>query len=212
MYHPTPYHWQTDDGLTHVFYDNHVPPDTGFGWSSLCDAIRVPIEGEHFELREDVTADDITCGHCLNRLDRPSTDFDGDSIGCVNGCLVLFDRDQDGVIVRAESVCRTVLHHSMPFEPESFTGNLKDQCEDVCRECWGTYVDHQWTDDDEGAELRIDVSGDDERSEYFAASAEPIQGDDGAILQLQSENGLETEIDREAIESITLTPMWDIVY
>lgn len=212
MYHPIPYCWRTDDGLIHVFYDNHVPPDTGFGWSSLCDAVRLPIEGAHFELHEDVTEEDITCGHCLNGLDQPVADFDGDSIACVNGCLVLFDRDQDDAIVRAEPVCRTVLHHSLPFEPDSFTGNLEDQFDDVCSECWETYVDHQWTSDDEGAELCIEVSGDDRRSEYFAASAETIQDDRRAVLRLVSENGLEKDITREEIESITLTPPWNFVY
>ncbi|WP_254525025.1 hypothetical protein [Natrinema caseinilyticum] len=212
MYHPIPYCWTTDDGLTHVFYDNHVPPDTGFGWSSLCDAVRLPIEDRHFELHEDVTAEDITCSHCLNGLDQPIADFDGDSIACVDGCLVLYGRDQDDAIVQAEPVCRNVLHHSLPFEPDSFTGNLEEQLEDVCSECWETYVDHQWTRDDEGAELRVEVSADDGRSEYFAASAEPIHADRGAVLRLVSENELETDIDREDIESITLTPMWDIVY
>lgn len=72
----TPYRWTAGDGVTHVFYRNHLPPSKGFGWGSLCDTVQIPIEGEHFELDDAVTAADVTCRECQGRLDDrmcPST-------------------------------------------------------------------------------------------------------------------------------------------
>jgi len=210
--YPTPHRWTTDDGLTHVFYNNHMPPNTGFGWSSLCTEVRVPIEGEHFELDEDVIEEDITCRHCRDKLGRPYVTLDDDSIAGMNGCLVRVERDAGGVITRAERVCRGQLHHSLSFEPDSFSGELTDQVEAVCSECWETYVDRQWGSDVEGAELRVEVWGDDGRSEYFAARAEAIRGGPEGAVRLVSENGLEKDVRREEIESITLTPAQMVDY
>lgn len=212
MYHPTPYCWSIDGGPTHVFYDTHLPPNTGFGWSSLCDSVQLPIEGKHFELNDDVREENITCRRCRKRVDQSYADPDNESIASVNGCLVRFKKNEEDMIVRAEKVCQNMLHHSLPFEPDSFTGNLEEQVEEVCKECWETYVDHQWTSADEGAELCVKVWEDDDRSEYFAQGAETIQNEGEAVLQLVSENGLEKDIHFEEIESITLTPARDITY
>jgi hypothetical protein len=159
--YPTPHRWTTDDGLTHVFYNNHMPPGTGFGWSSLCSEVRLPIEGEHFELYEDVTEEDITCRRCRDKLGGPSVSLDDASIAGVNGCLVRVERDEEGVITWAERVCRGPLHLSLSFEPDSFSGDLEEQVEAVCNECWETYVERQWDSDVEGAELRVEVWGED---------------------------------------------------
>ena len=210
--YPTPYRWTTDDGLTHVFYNNHMPPSTGFGWSSLCDEVRLPIEGEHFKLDEDVTAEDITCRHCQDRLDRPYVALNDDSMVGVNGCLVRVERDEGGEITWAERVCSEALHNSLSFELDSFSENLEKQVEAVCSECWETYVERQWSSDVEGAELRVEVWGDDGRSKYFAAGAEAIRGGPEGVLRVVSENGLEKDIRREEIESITLTPAQRVDY
>lgn len=129
-----------------------------------------------------------------------------DSIAGVNGCLVRVERDAGGVITRSERVCRGQLHHSLSFEPDSFSGNLTEQVDAVCSECWETYVDQQWGSDVEGAELRVEVWGDDGRSEYFAARAEAIRGGPEGAVRLVSENDLKKDVRREEIESITLTP------
>lgn len=214
---------ETDEGLTHVFYDNYMPPSRGYGWSSLCNAVQLPIEGEHFELNEDVTEEDIMCEHCRKRLGSSHVDLDDESIALVNGsqtskiidvngCLARFNRNEDGVIIGAKRLCRGVLHHSLLFEPDSFTGNLEEQVEDVCSECWETYVDHQWDSDEKGAELRVEVGGEDSRSEYFAARTEAVRGVHEAALRLVSENGLTKKIPREEINSITLTPARRVIH
>lgn len=210
--YPTPYRWTTDDGLTHVCYNNHMPPSTGFGWSSLCDGVRVPIEGEHFELDEDVAAAAITCQHCRDRLGRSYVDLNDESMVGVNGCLVRVERDEEGEITWAERVCREALHLSLSFEPDSFSGNLADQVEAVCDECWEAYIERQWSSDVEGAELRVEVWDSNGRAEYFAAGAEAIRGGPEGVLRLVSENGLEKDVRREEIESISLTPAQHVDY
>lgn len=210
MYHPTPYCWTTDENLTHVFYDNYMPPKTGFGWSSLCSEMQLPIEGEHFELIERVTKNDINCGYCQKHPKLSHTE--NSSVGSVDGCIVRFDRNDHNEIVQAEPVCNDILHYSLPFEPNSFTGNLNQQVKEVCSKCWKTYVDHQWDRDNQGGELRIEVWGENERTEYFSPSAETDQGEHDAVLRLVSENGLEKTIQREEIVSITLTPTQHINY
>jgi len=174
--------------------------------------VRVPIEGEHFDLNEDVTAEDITCPHCRERLDRSHVDLNDDSMAGVNGCLVRVERDEGGEIAWAEHLCGEVLHHSVSFEPDSFSGNLADQVEAVCNECWEAYVERQWSSDVEGAELRVEIWEDNGRSEYFAATIEAIRDGPEGALRLVSENGLEKEIRREAIESISLTPAQHVDY
>lgn len=212
MYHPTPYRWTTSEGLTHVFYTNHLPPSTGFGWSSLCDAVRLPIEGKHFELNQDVAEAEVTCEHCRERFGGSYVDLDDDSIAGVDGCLVRFERNDGSEIVRADLVCRGPLHEALPFEPESFSGDLAERVADVCTECWETYVDHQWRSDDTGAELCVEVWKDGGRSEYFASSVEGVQAGREAELRLVSENGLEKVVHRKDVESITLTPAQHVDY
>lgn len=212
MYHPTPYHWTTGEGPTHVFYDNHMPPSSGFGWSSLCDRVRLPIEGKHFELQQDVTEENITCEHCRRRLSESYVDLDDGSIASANGCLVWVERNEGGVIIQAERVCQGMLHHSLSFEPDTFSEDLTEQVEDVCKECWETYVNHQWRSRDEGAQFCVELRIEDNRSEYFAANAETIQRGHMAVLRLVSKNGLKKDLPREEIESITLTPARNIVY
>jgi hypothetical protein len=123
----------------------------------------------------------------------------------VNGCLVRVERDEGGEITSAECVCSEALHHSLSFEPDSFSGNLEKQAKAVCSECWEIYVERQWGSDVEGAEIRVEVWGNDGRSKYFAAGAEAIRGGPEGVLRVVSENGLEEDIHREEIESITLT-------
>lgn len=189
-----------------------MPPSPGFGWSSLCNEVRIPIEGEHFELEENITKEEISCERCRKRFDEGYVDTDDDSIAGVNGCLVRFGRDEEGVIVRAEQICQGMLHNSLQFEPNSFSGDLNEEIEDVCSACWETYVDHQWTPRDEGAQWRIEIRGDGSRSEYFAVSTEIIPYDRETGLRLISENGLKKELPREEIESITITPTQNINY
>ncbi|WP_143420575.1 hypothetical protein [Halorubrum sp. Ib24] len=209
MYHPTPYYWTVDGSLSHIFYDNHLHPSTEFGWSSLCEAVRLPIEGEHFELNENVSEDNISCKCCKRNFDE--TFVDDDSTGIVNGCLVQFNNN-NGEILQASKVCGRALHHSLPFQPSSFTGNLEEQVEEVCTECWETYVDHQWIGDDEGGEWRVEVCGDNSRSKYVTPSLEKIWIAGEIGLRLVSENGLEKDIRREEIESISLTPIRNVTY
>ena len=212
MYHPTPYHWTTGDGLTHVFYDNHLPPNSGFGWSSLCNAVQLPIEGKHFELNQHPADGDITCQVCRERLNAPHFDLNDDTIAEVNGCLVRYRRNEEDVLIHCKRVCRNMLHHSLSFEPDSFTGDLEEQVEEICSKCWETYVDHQWTESDEGAELRVEVARDNSRTEYFAKSTEAMRSGSDVVLKLVSGNGLEKDIPRREIQSIQLTPSRDIVY
>lgn len=174
VYHPTPYYWTTAEGVTHVLYNNHMPPGTGFGWGSLCGVVQLPIEGRHFELKQNATEEDITCQQCRKRISGPHVEVDHESVAEVNGCLVRFGRTDGGVIVRAEKVCQGMLHHSLAFDPESFSGDLTEEVEEVCSECWNTYVDHQWSSRDEGAELCVEVRTNDNRSEYFSESAETV--------------------------------------
>lgn len=207
----TPHCWTTDDCLTHVFY-NSMPPRARFGWSSLCKEVQVPIEGEHFELDNDITKADITCRRCRDTLSRPSVSLDDDSIAGVNGCLVRVERDTGGAITHVERVCRGSIHDLLSFEPDSFSGNLTEQVDAVCSECWGVYVNQQWSSDVEGAELRVEIWGENGQSEYFAARVEAIRGGPEGALRLVSENGLEKCVRREKIESITLTPAQIVDY
>jgi len=209
MYHPTPYYWTSDESISHIFYDNHLHPSTEFGWSSLCEAIRLPNEGEHFELNKKVSEDHLTCEHCCQNFEE--TFVDDDATGIVNGCLVRFDMN-DGEIWQAEKICGGALHHSLPFQPSSFTGSIKEQVKEVCTECWETYVDHQWRSDDEGGEWCVEVCGDSSRSEYVTPSREKIWIAGEIGLRLVSENGLEKDIRREEIESISLTPIRNVTY
>lgn len=212
MYHPTPYCWSTDGGLTHVLYDNHMPPSTGFGWSSLCNEVRIPIEGEHFELNEDVTDDDITCRRCRDQLSQQNVNIEESSIGSINGCLARFERNEEDILVHVERIFHGELHHSLPFKPDSFTGDLAEQVEDVCDECWERYVEHQWASDDMGGELQVEVWEEGGRSKYYAVQAETVGDGREAALRLVSENGLQKDVRRKEIKSITLTPAQDIVY
>jgi len=208
-----PHLWATDKGLTHVFYDNHQPPSGGFGWTSLCEEWKLPLEGEHFELNEDVTESSITCRHCREQLGRSYVDPSDDEMAGLQGCLIEVHRDDDGNIIHARRLCRGgPIHYDILFEPESFTGNLREQADDVCEECWQSYVEHQWSGDVEGGELQVDVWTDQGEKTYYAASAEAINTGPEAKLRLTSENGLEREIPREEIASITLTPAQIVDY
>lgn len=82
----------------------------------------------------------------------------------------------------------------------------------MCNECWDAYVERQWSSDIEGAELRVEVWGDNGRAEYFAAGAEAIRGGPEGALRLVSEIGIENDVRREEIESISLTPAQRVDY
>ncbi|WP_224338230.1 hypothetical protein [Haloprofundus halobius] len=209
----TPHQWTTTEGLTHVFYDNNQPPSERFGWTSLCDEWRIPLEGEHFELQEDVTEGSITCEHCRDRLDKPFVELDDEGIAGMRGCVVRVHRDGDGAIIGARRLCRgRPLHYEIAFDPRSFSGDLHDQADDVCEECWQNYVDHQWGGDVEGGELQIEYWTDEGKKTYYAASAEAVNTGPEAKLRLTSENGLEQELTQGKIESITLTPAQIVDY
>ena len=211
--YPTPYRWTADNGQTHVFYDDHQPPGVGFGWSSLCEEWKVPLEGEHIELDRDVTDSSINCRRCRERLDRSSMTPSDEEIVELQGCLIEVHRDEQGDIDHARRLCRGgPLHYDISFEPESFTGDLHKQVDDVCRECWQSYVEHQWSSDVEGGELQVDVWTAEGEKTYYAASAEAINTGPKGNLRLTSENGLEREIPREEVGSITLTPAQIVDY
>lgn len=212
MFHPTPHQWTDDRELTHVFYDNHMPPSSGFGWSSLCDSVQVPIEGEHFELIQEATAEDVTCDKCKTRIDSSHIDLDSKSIASVNGCLARIKTNQDGLITDANRFCRGILHYDLSFEPDSFTGDLNDEVENVCSECWSTYVEHQWRARDEGGQFAVEVWDDSGQLKYFADSAETIKHGQATKLRLTSKDGLKKEFFRDQIEVLRLTPSHDINY
>lgn len=130
----TPCRWTTDEGLTHVFYDNHQPPSGRFGWTSLCGKSELPVEGKHFKLDKDVTESSVTCRHCREQLGCSYVDPSDDEMAGLQGCLVEVNRDDDGNIIQARPVCRGgPIHYDISFEPESFTGNLREQADDVCK-------------------------------------------------------------------------------
>jgi len=209
----TPHQWTTKEGQTHVFYDNNQPPSEGFGWTSLCDEWRIPIEGEHFELQEDVAEESITCEHCFDRLDKAYVELDDDDIVCMRSCLIRICRDGDGGIIEARRLCRgQPLHYEIAFEPESFTGDLHEHADDVCEECWQNYVDNQWSGDVEGGELQIEYWTDEGKRTYYAASAEAVNTGPEAKLRLTSENGLQQELARDKIVSVVLTPAQIVDY
>jgi hypothetical protein len=211
--YPDPYQWTTDSGLTHIFYTNHLPPGEGFGWSSLCDEWHLPIEGEHFEWQEEVVEDSITCDHCREQTDKANVNLDDEEIVQMRSCLIDINRDNDGNIIKAERICRRrPLHYELRFEPDSFSGDLREQVDDVCEECWNGYFDDQWSGDVEGGELEINCWTDGRKQTYYAVSAEAINTGRQATLQLTSENGLTQEFPRENIESIRLTPAHIVDY
>jgi hypothetical protein len=211
--YPTPYRWTADNGQTHVFYDSHQPPGVGFGWSSLCEELELPIEEEHFELDEEATESSITCRRCRERLDRSSVKPSDEEIAALRGCLIEVRRDEQGDIDHARRLCRGgPLHYDIPFEPESFTGDLHERVDDVCEECWQRYVANQWSGNVEGGQLQVDVWTDKGEKTYYAASAEAINTGPKAMLRLTSENGLKREVPREEIGSITLTPAQIVDY
>lgn len=130
----------------------------------------------------------------------------------MNGCVVRVEMDNEGTIDRAERLCNGELHHALSFEPDSFSGDLTEQVETVCSECWETYVTQQWDSDVEGAELRVEVWDEDPRSKYFAARAEALRGGPEGALRLVSEHELEKDVRRDEIKSITLTPAQRVDY
>lgn len=97
MYLTTSY-WTTEEDITHIFYDNHVPPGAGFGWSSFCTEVRLPIEQEPFELDKDVTEEGISCSQCRDRLVRTHSNLEDDALAGLNGCLFRVKRDEGSVI------------------------------------------------------------------------------------------------------------------
>lgn len=209
----TPYQWTTGGGLTHVFYDNYLPPSEGFGWTSLCDEWRLPFEGEHFELEEVVAEESITCERCRDQFDKPYFELGDDNIARMRSCLIRIRRDDDGYIIQAHRLCRSrPLHYEIGFEPESFTGDLYEQVDDVCEECWQNYFHHQWSGDVEGGELQVECWTDEGKKTYYAASAEAVNTGPKAKLRLTSENGLKREFPREDIESVALTPAQIVDY
>jgi len=217
MYIPTPYHWTDDDGVTHVFYDDYMPPSEGFGWSSLCEELHLPTEGNHFEITPITSPDDIACNRCRSEFSDSIIELDdeGDaSYGTVDGCFINYERNEDGEIVQAKRVFHSpqMLHHALDFEPQSLSGDLTEEKADVCSTCWATYIDHQWSSRDQGCELCIETITVGGRSEYFTTDVETIQRGNQAALQLTSKDGLIKSILREDIDAITLTPAHDIVY
>jgi len=209
--YPTPYLWDTAEGLSHILYANYQHPSTAFGWSSLCNEVRLPTEGEHFKLIEDVTRENITCSVCREKIGEPYFKLGNDSIASMDGCLVRFDRTKEDVISHAHFVCGGSLLQALSFELDSFTGNLTDQIEDVCTECWEAYVDRQWAENAEGGELHVAVNGEDGHSEYFAVQAIACGGYPDH-LTLVSENDLKETVRGDEIEFITMTPGKDIHY
>ncbi|UPW01068.1 hypothetical protein M0R88_02955 [Halorussus gelatinilyticus] len=209
----TPYQWTTNEGTTHVFYDNNLPPSEGFGWDSLCDTERIPIEGEHFELQEDVTEESITCERCRDQLGKSYVGLGDDDIAGMRSCLVRIRRDGDGELIGARRLCQgRPLHYEISFEPTSFTGDLQTEMDEVCEDCWQNYIDRQWSGDVEGGELQVECWVDGEKESYYAASVEAVNTGPKAKLRLTSENGLKQELAREDIDSITLTPAQIVDY
>jgi hypothetical protein len=217
MYIPTPYHWTDDDGVTHVFYNDHMPPSEGFGWLSLCEELHLPTEGNHFEITPITSPDDIACNRCRSEVSDSIIELDdaGDaSYGTADDCLIHYERNEAGEIVRAKRVFHSpqMLHHALDFELQSLSGDLTEGEADVCSSCWETYVDHQWSSRDQGGELCIETIPVDGRSAYFTTDVETIQRGNQAALELTSKHGLIKRIRREDIEKITLTPGDNIVY
>lgn len=209
MYIPTPYHWTDDDGVTHVFYDDHMPPSEGFGWSSLCEELHLPTEGNHFEITPITSPDDIACNRCRWEFSDSIIELDdaGDaSFGTVDGCFIHYERNEAGIIVQAKRLFHSpqMLHHALDFEPQSLSGDLTEEEANVCSPCWETYVDHQWSSSDQGGELCIKTRTVDGRSEYFTTDVETIQRGNQAGLQLTSKHGLAVKIRRENIEKLHL--------
>lgn len=204
----TPFRLTTDDGVTHVLYENDLIRHTGFGWSSLCSEVRVPTEGEQFELNTDISEASISCGSCMDIVDRRKLEINAGSFAGKNGCLFHCEWGNKGELLQAVRTCRhDSLHTLLTFEPETFSGDLKEQVEEVCSDCWSKFFDQEWSHDNEGSEVHIELSEREDRSEYFASRIEAIRGGSEATLQIVSENGLKKRVRRDEIVSITLTPV-----
>lgn len=110
-------------------------------------------------------------------------------------------------------MCQKTPEYSLQFEPDSFSGDLTEKVEQVCNDCWETYVEHQWSPRDRGGELVIEAIGDDFRSRYFATDAQAVQDSIGnAVLRLTSQDDLIEEIPHRRIESISLTPTQKVMH
>jgi hypothetical protein len=211
--YPEPFQWTTESGLTHIFYTNHLPPGGGFGWSSLCDEWHLPIEGEHIEVQEDIAEGSITCEGCLDQSAKAHVDPNADDMVRMRSCLIRISRDKDGNLIDAHRLCRRQpLNQVIEFEPESFSGDLREEVNEVCEACWQRYFDNQWSGDAEGGELKVKCWTDEGKQTYYAVSVDAINTGGKAKVQLTSENGLIQEFPREKVELITLTPAQIVDY
>ncbi|NHN58316.1 MULTISPECIES: hypothetical protein [Halorussus] len=227
MIHRTMYHWTTEEGCTHIFMDNHMPPSTGFGWGSLCDEWQLPIEGEHVEVKENPSKGFISCKYCKEKVNERNIDLDDEDvlgIRCSNhpmtdivtgigGCVAKDQGGNGSSLADLKTIChRKPLHHEISFEPEEVNGDPRNQVENVCDECLQSLVEREWSEWTEESELAVECWTDTGKRIYYAESIESVAGMGEPKLRLSSENGLTMEIPRERIESITLTEAQRVIH
>jgi hypothetical protein len=206
------YYWTDQEELTHVVDVRSRPPSEPlFGYLSLCDEVLMPKEGSYFELEEAPTGE-VACPQC-EKLRGHHREDDDLALLSWDEHLVLVERDSSGRLRHAHLVCDGPLHRRLDFEPPEFSGDLHTQVEQVCEECWNNYRNRQWSSQEELAQLAVDVWTDDGEETYFASSIE-AQGayEERATLLLVSKDGLEKEVPRERVDSISLTRSENIIY
>jgi hypothetical protein len=206
------YYWTGQEELTHVVDVRSRPPSEPlFGYLSLCEEVLAPKEGEDFKLEEPLTGE-VPCPQCEKRRGRHEDDGEM-TLMRWDEHLVLVDRDSNRRLRHAHLVCDGPLHRRLDFEPPEFSGDLHTQVEQVCEDCWDNYRNRQWSPQEELAQLAVNVWTDDGEETYFASSVE-AQGayEERARLLLVSKDGLEEEVPRERVDSISLTRSENIVY
>lgn len=199
------HYWTDADNLTHVVDLRSRPPSSPlFGYQSLCDDLRIPTEGEQFEL-EDPSDVEVRCQRCQEHRSRHYSET-GD-LATWQDHLVDVEYDEEGRIDTAALLCQSQLHRRLEFEPPEFSGDLHEQVENVCEACWGEYEARQWSSRPEGAQIAVEVwpRGGEEKI-YYAKSVEALGKYEGrARLRIVSENDLTEEVEREQIGGIELT-------
>lgn len=206
-------YWTDDSGVTHIFNDTNMPPGEGFGWVSLCRGKQIPREGVDFELEVGVSEAEIECDRCRNRIHDGLFQPEDEEITRLRTCAILTRRDGDGTLNYARRLCQgQPLHYELQFEPQTTTGNLHDQVDTVCENCWQLFTEGQWSSTAEGGELAVTCQADAGERTYYGVSIEAVNTGRRAVVRLYSEDGLSLTVPREDITSISLTPAQIVDY
>ena len=207
-----PYYRETEDGI-HVFRRRWLGPARAFGYISLCESHKFPVEGKHFEIQE-VEEAEIICEACL-RLNNPDNETRSgcDKWGVSQGHIIGFSRGQEGEIMDVQSLCREEQFETIAGGVEEFEGNLCREEESVCGRCWSLHKERQWKGRDKGMMIRVVAETDSERKTFHAESINAGSVNSGETgYWLHSKDGLVKKLREDQVLEIGIVPERQVDY